>query len=80
MTEVQLRNVKSWLVDAIRRIASRKNRSAEEEIKAHLLDLATREKPDLIAELRSVRADQLAKHGRLPDSAVGIREERELRW
>ncbi|MCE9565978.1 MAG: hypothetical protein K8U57_28475 [Planctomycetes bacterium] len=79
MTEVRLRNVEPWVVEVIRQIAKRKNRSTEEEIKAQLFALASREKSDLLAELRIARDDQLAKHGVLPDSSTGIREERESR-
>ncbi|MBA4066207.1 MAG: hypothetical protein C0501_21330 [Isosphaera sp.] len=76
MTEVRLRNVDPGVVDAIRAIARENRRTLEAEIKDALARLASARKDALLDRIARERGGQ----GVSPDSAPGIRAERDARW
>jgi plasmid stability protein len=79
MAEVRVRNLEEWVVDAYRGRAKRHGRSLEGELRQMLRDEIANSRKRLVAELAEGLREMEAKYGVLPDSAKGIREERDAR-
>ncbi len=79
MTEVRVRNVDDWIVEAFRRRAKGKGNSLESELRELLREEALRPKRELAEELRGMLSELREKYGTFSDSAVLIREDRESR-
>lgn len=79
MTEVRVRNVDDWVVEAIRSLARSRGRSLEAEVREVLRREAMRPKEELAAELGRMRAELRDKYGAFSDSTALIREDRDAR-
>jgi plasmid stability protein len=68
-----------WVIAELKAQAKAQGRSLEAELRERLTELALRPRQQMAeraARLRQAIADE---HGLLPDSAIGIREERDAR-
>jgi plasmid stability protein len=79
MTDVRVRNLDEWVVDALRTRARANRRSLEGELRELLRREALRPKQELADELRRLRDELKPKHGTFSDSAALIREMRDER-
>jgi len=79
MTDVRVRNVDEWVVDALRTRARANRRSLEGELRELLLQEALRPKQELAAELRGMLDELRDRYGTFSDSAAIIREMRDER-
>jgi antitoxin FitA len=79
MTDVRVRNVDEWVVDALRTRARANRRSLEGELRELLRQEALRPKQELAAELRSMLDELRDRPRSFSDSAAIIREIRDER-
>jgi len=79
MANIRIRNLEDWVVETIRQIAGKNKRSMEEEMRTILREAASGPKKNLANLARNLREEIIREHGILPDSALSIREERDLR-
>lgn len=79
MTEVRIRDVAEWVVESHRRTAKQAGRSLETELRELLTSIVLHRKQSLVEAMRSDLEELRQKHGQFPDSAAGIREDRERR-
>ena len=79
MGELRVRNIDDGVVAEWRARARRHGRSVAEEVRDLLTEEAMRPRRETVARLRQLQEQILAESGVLPDSTVGIREERDRR-
>jgi len=79
MAEIRVRNLDDWVVEAYRSRAKRHGRSLEGELRQLLRDEVTSARKTLVDKLEADLQVTRAKYGVLPDSAPGIREDRDTR-
>jgi plasmid stability protein len=79
MSEVKIRKLPDWVVDAFRLRAENAGRSLEEELRLLLTEAALKPKQDRALELASFREMLQRKYGTLRDSTEDIRQDRETR-
>lgn len=79
MGEIRVRDVDDGVVSALRDRARRHGNSLSEELREMLTREAFRPREETIERLQRVRDQIRAKSGVLPDSAPGIRGERDRR-
>ncbi len=79
MSELRVRNLEDWVVEAFRSRARRNGRSMEAELRDVLKREAMRPKQEMAAELRALQEQLRAKYGTFSDSAELIREDRDAR-
>ena len=79
MGEVRVRNVDDGVISEWRARARRNGRSVGDELRDLLTDEAMRPRREAVAELKRLQEAMRAKYGELPDSAPGIRAERDAR-
>jgi plasmid stability protein len=79
MADVKIRNLDDHVLASHRARAQLAGRSVEEELRHVLTEAARAARLKAAEEFRKVREQLRAKHGVLPDSTPGIREEREAR-
>jgi len=79
MAEVHVRKMEDWVVDALRARARRHHRSLEAEVRQLLHDEVTDTRKRLVDQLERGLNGMEARHGLLPDSAAGIRADRDAR-
>jgi plasmid stability protein len=79
MTDLRIRNVDDWVLDVHRRHAKQQGTTLENEAREILTAAALAKKQKLAEEHRAALQELRDKHGTLPDSTPGIREERERR-
>jgi antitoxin FitA len=79
MTELRIRNVDEWVVEALRLEARSNGKSLEEALRELLSKEAMRRKQALADELREMRGELKKKYGTFTDSAALIREDRDAR-
>ena len=79
MTDVRVRNVEEWVVDALRTRARANRRSLEGELRDLLRQEALRPKQELAAELRGLLDELRDRPRTFSDSAAIIREMRDER-
>jgi len=79
MAEVRVRNLEDWVVEAFRSRAKRHHRSLEGELREFLRGEIDQSRKRIVDRLEDGLRQMEAKHGVLPDSSVGIREDRDAR-
>ena len=79
MGELRVRNIDDAVIAEWRARARRRGRSVAEEVRDLLTDEALRPRREAVAELKRLQDAMRARHGELPDSAPGIRAERDAR-
>jgi plasmid stability protein len=79
MTDVRVRNLDNWVVEALRARAKRHGRSLEGELRELLSEEAMRPRLEAAARAQALREGIAREHGLLPDSAALIREDRDAR-
>ena len=79
MGEIRVRNVDDQVIPELRDRARRHGRSVNAEVRDLLAGEMMRPRREAVAELRSLQEAIRAKRGELPDSAPGIRVERDGR-
>jgi plasmid stability protein len=79
MTEVRVRRLEEWVVEALRSRAKRHGRSLEGELRELLSEEALRPRVEAANRAEALRQAINNEHGLLPDSAVHIREDRDAR-
>jgi hypothetical protein len=77
MTELRIRHVDAWVVEALRQRARSNGLSLEGALRELLCREALRPKQELAEELRRMRAELRAKYGTFSDSTALIREARD---
>ena len=79
MTEVRVRKLDMWVVEALRSRAKRHGRSLEGELRQLLSDEALRPRMEAAERAQALREAITQESGLLPDSAALIREDRDAR-
>jgi plasmid stability protein len=79
MTEVRIRNVDEWVVEALRHRARANGQSLERTVRDLMQQEAMRPKQELADEFRRMREELQNKHRSFSDSTALIREERDAR-
>lgn len=77
MTEVRVRNLEEWVVQALRARARGKGRSLEAELREVLQEEAMRSRLDFARKAEERMGWLQAKYGMMPDSTPLIRESRD---
>jgi plasmid stability protein len=77
MSQVRVRNLEDWVVEAFKARAKRQGQSVEAMLRELLRVEASRPKMELAAELERLREAQRDKYGTFTDSTPLIRAERE---
>jgi plasmid stability protein len=79
MGEVRVRNVDDEVISEWKARARRNGRSVGAELRDLLTGEAQRPRREAVAELERFQEAMRAKYGEMPDSAPGIRAERDAR-
>jgi plasmid stability protein len=79
MTEVRIRDVDEWVVEFLRQEGKREGRTLEFHLREVLKQAALERKKAVAEEMRADLNELQTKYGVFPDSAAGIRDERERR-
>ena len=79
MGEVRVRNVDDEVISEFRARARRNGRSVGAELRDLLTGEAQRPRREAVAELVKFQEAMRTKYGEMPDSAPGIRAERDVR-
>jgi plasmid stability protein len=79
MADVKIRNLDDRLHDAYRRMADSAGLSLEEQLRRVLSDYLSQERRTMLLEVERGLAEMEEKYGILPDSAPGIRADRDRR-
>jgi antitoxin FitA len=79
MADIRVRNLEDWVVEAFRSRARRHHRSLEGEMREFLRSEVTGSRDRIVNRLEDGLRQMEAKYGVLPDSAEGIREDRDSR-
>jgi plasmid stability protein len=79
MSEIRIRKVADWVVDALRQRARSKGQSLEGALRDLLQQEAMRPKQELAAKLRQMREELRQKYGTFSDSTALIRQDRDAR-
>lgn len=79
MSELRIRNLDEWVVDALRARAKRHGRTLPGEVREMLHQEAMRPRQQAAARAQALREAIAKEHGLLPDSAASIREDRDTR-
>jgi plasmid stability protein len=79
MADVKVRNLPDWVVRSFRKRAENEGRSLEEELRMLITAEATRQREEMLRELKAFQNKMRKKYGVLSDSTPGIREERQAR-
>lgn len=79
MADVKVRKLDEGVVEYHKRRAAQAGRSLEAELRRVLTDAAYAKRRKMVREIARNLARMRRKHGLLPDSAPGIRAEREGR-
>ncbi len=77
MADLKIRDVSDHLVSFFKQRAEAKGVSLEEELRRTLADEQARVRREWQKRLEKLHAEQARKYGVLPDSAPGIRAERD---
>ncbi|MBU6405977.1 MAG: hypothetical protein KGS44_02400 [Alphaproteobacteria bacterium] len=76
MADVKIRDLSDHLVAFYKQRAANKGLSLEDELRQTLAEEQKRVRREWARRLDALHAEQIAKHGVLPDSTPGIRAER----
>lgn len=79
MGEVRVRNLSDEAVEQWKARARSHGHSLQEELRTLLEEEAFRPRREMVRRLREFQDGIRAKYGELPDSTLGIREERDRR-
>jgi plasmid stability protein len=77
MSEIRIRKVADWVVDALRQRAQSKGQSLEGSLRDLLQQEALRPKQELAIKLRQMREELRLKYGTFSDSTDLIRQDRD---
>jgi antitoxin FitA len=77
MSEIRIRKVDDWVVDALRQRARAMGESLEGSLRVLLQQEALRPKKELAAKLRQMREELRQKYGTFSDSTALIRQDRD---
>lgn len=77
MADLRVRKLDDEVVMLLKDRAKREGTSVEAILRKVITDEAQRPKREMLASLRKYHEEFRAKHGVLPDSTPGIREERD---
>ena len=79
MSELRVRNMEEWVVSELKAQARSHGNSLEAELRHRLRELALGPRREMAERAARLRRAIAQEHGRLPDSAASIREERDAR-
>jgi len=77
MTDIKVRRLDEWVVEAFRARAKQAGRSLEEELRQTLTEVARMRRTALVDEINAFREGLRAEYGEMADSTPLIRERRD---